>query len=442
MRRARVHVVCSIVLASAAGMNVPASAQEAAEQPQSLDFGLSAGATWSDNVLLLPDDEQDGTIGELGVELLYNQRSRRLQTDIDLNASYQHYLDDNYDDDVVGGMDGTLLFGIVPERFEWFVQDNFGQTRVDALAASTPDNSENVNYFTTGPDVLLRFSSVTSLRMSGRYSSTEYETSNLDGERYGASLALIRQISSSSSLSLNAVGEKLEYDDADAGFGDGYDRYEGYLRYALANSRNSLGLDVGYTGIEDDVDTSDGGLLRLSLERRISPASTVHLKLGSEFSDAGNVFRATQDLDGVSTDAESVIPTSDALERRFAFAGWTFNRNRTSFGINGDYSEEKYENSTEFDRTLTGYGIFIGRQLTPALQVRLDVGATNEDFDRTNIEIDELHGGAALEWLIGRTMSLRFQYQYRDRDGSTVDVQQYTENRASLFLTWYPVGRP
>ncbi len=405
--------------------------------PQSFDLGLTAGATWSDNIALASANEQDGTIGQLGVTLGYNRESRRLRSDIDVNAAWQHYLDNEFDDDVIGGLNGTVVLGIAPEQFEWLFQDSFGQSRVNLFDALTPGNRQNVNYFTTGPDFTLRFGQATSLKLTGRYSATNYEEIGLDDERYSASLALIRRLSGASSVSLNAVRERFAYDDPAI---NEYDRHEAFLRYELGNARTTLRADAGYTAIDDDDETSDGTLLRLSLRRQTSPSASVSVNLGSEFSDSGSAFRAAQDQSGVSLDPELVIPTADAFERRYVLAGWDFARNRTSFGLNGEYTEEAYENLVALDRTVMRYAIYFGRQLNPTLGFRIDGRYSDEEFDRSNAKAEELYGSARLTWEQGRTLSWRLQFDFRDRTGSGL-FAEYTENRASLFLTWSPLAQ-
>src|SRR5690606_21025406 len=153
------------------------------------------------------------TIGQLAVGLLWQEERRRLRADVDVDVSYQHYFDDEFDDDLFGGIDGMLLLGLVPERIEWLIQENFGQTRIDPLGAVTPNNREDINHFTTGPDVTLRFGQATSLRLSGRYSATDYETSVLDGTSRLGMLSLIRHLSPASALSLSGSHERVEYDD-------------------------------------------------------------------------------------------------------------------------------------------------------------------------------------------------------------------------------------
>ena len=433
------------LLLAAVGAAGAADAQEtaASDRGHLRDFGVTVGATRSDNIELTSEDETAGTIGEVGVNLLYSQESRRLQSNVDLNAAYQHYFDGDFDDEVIGGLNGMAVLALVPERFEWFVQDNFGQTRLDPRLAETPNNRENFNYFTTGPDVTLRFGQRTSLRLSGRYSLTSGETATFDGDRYSATLALIRRLSGATAVSLNVRGERLEYDAAEpdaAAFSSEYDRHEAFVRYEIDDTRTQLGLDLGYTAIDGQGDTSSGLLARLSLGRQTSTSTSVRLNLGTEFSDAGNAFRATQDLDGVSVDPETVLATSDAFKRHFANLGWAFERNRTSFGVNGEYSQEDYEQAVELNRSVAHYAVYVGRQLSPGLRLRLEARYFTEDFDTSAISTDELQGIAALNWNVGRTLAWRLQYDYRDRQGSGLS-DEYTENRLSLFVSWAPLGR-
>ncbi|MBB6091630.1 hypothetical protein HNQ60_000476 [Povalibacter uvarum] len=440
-RRLRVAIALTAALASAGA--VAQTAPAAATSPAKADdggfsFAVTGGASYSDNVARTPTDEQEGTIGRAGVELGYEQRTRRLDADIDLNTGYEHYFDDEFDSDVVGGVDATLNVGLVPERFLWFFQENFGQITSDPFAASTPDNRENVNYFTTGPDLILNFGSATSFRASARYSDLKYEVTETDGEQYGATLSLIRRLSGTASLSLNAEGEQFEFDNKL--LNTDYDRYQGFLRYELQGSRTTLSVDGGYTTLDMDGETSDGLLGRVSLSRRLSPASTLSFGLGQQFSDSGDIFREGQNTRGVSLDSENVIGTSDPFESRSASLGYDFNRNRTTFGVSVSYGKESYETQTDLDRDVTTYGAYFSRQLSRVMDLRIFASLEQEEFEATNFEDDELRAGAYLNWALGRTLSLRLQYDRFDRE-STDAGTEYTENQASLFLIWSPLDR-
>lgn len=417
----------------------PARPGGEAARDQGLELGLSLGGAWSDNVNRSPDVEEDGTIGQAGVQLGYRQQSRRLTADIRANMMYEHYFDGVFDNDVVGGADGMLVLGIVPERFDWFVQETFGQITSNAFASTTPENRENINYFTTGPDVTIGLGGSASMRLSGRYSSTTYETTDLDGERYGVTAALVHQISGTSSVSLNLVGEDIRYDEL--GPDSDYEQQQAFVRYEAQGSRTSLSVDLGYTALEGAATDADGLLARLAVSRQLSAASMLTLSAGTEFSDSGDLFRATQGGRGPSQDTQSIIGTSDPFENRFAALSWDFDRNRTGFGFGLMHSEESYETLSELDRSLTTWNVYASRDLSPSLDVRIYAQLEHEKFDATSFKDDEFRGGVSLGWDLGRTLQLRLQLERFDRD-STADATEYKENRASMYLVWSPRSMP
>jgi hypothetical protein len=435
------HVRAALLVSFAVAMAIEsARAQEAlpGDRDQAFELGLTTGVSWSDNIGRVPVAEDEGTLGLAGVDLAYRQRSARIEADIEANAVYEHYFDDTFDDDVLGGIDGTVRAEIVPERFSWFVQDNFGQITSDPFSADRPDNREDINYFTTGPDLTFRLGSAMSVLLSGRYSNTAYETSELDGERLGGTLALSRQLSGNSSFSLNATTEQVEFDNTTVN--TDYDRHQGFLRFDARGSRTTLTIDAGYTSLDTGTDTSDAPLARISVARQVSASSTFTLRAGSQYSSGADLFRDTQGAEGVQLSGQSIVATNDPFEYRFGALEWDFSRNRTSFGLAVQHGKEEYETLTLLDRTLTSFNAYFARQVARTAELRVFGGYEDEQFDELDGEDQEMQLGAALAWEIGRTLELRLQVDHFDRDSSN-ELSEYTENRASVFLTWSPIGR-
>lgn len=396
---------------------------------------VRAGAIYSDNVLRTPTSDVDGTTWSAGLGLDVSRESTRLQLTARGDLDWMVFPSDTYGDDMFGYFDGVATLALVPETFGWFFQETYGQLRADPFAAVTPDNLENVNYFTTGPDLTLRLGSATSIRLSGRYSTTNSESNELDGDRYRGELALIRQLSSASSASLNVTSESFEFDDATVN--QDFDRQEAFARYELRGGRTELGLDLGYTRLEQENASSDGPLARLSLSRRLSPATRIKLDVGTQFSDAGDLLRGSLELQDAPPQDGSALTTSDPLESRFAYLSWTFNRNLTGLGFDVEYSDESYENLQSLDRTRTSYGMNFERRLNPVLTLRAQARLTRQSFD-AGPDDEERQARAELAWAIGRTLELRLQYDRFDRDSSNA-ATEFSENRASVFASWSPL---
>lgn len=416
----------------------PPQSNSAASTGEGLAFSLSTGASTSDNVRRVPVNEEDGTIAHAGVTLGYETHTRRIDANVDIDAMYDHYIDDTLDDDLVGGIDAQAAFDFVPERFTWTAAENFGQLTSDPFAADTPDNRENINYFTTGPQFVQPLGSTMSLVLSGRFSDTQYEVSNLDNQETGGTLSLERQLSSTGVLSLVADVGSMKFDDAVAN--TDYDRSEVYLRYKLQGSRTDLSLEGGATSLDIDGETSSGVLAEVNLTRRVSNSARLTFGAGSQFSNSGDLFREGQNNFGVDPSVSDVTGSDDPFERRFVRFAFDFERNRTSLGLSAVTRQESYETETSLDRRVTTWSVYARRTLGPTMQLALFGTLEQEAFDNIDYDEDELRAGTYLDWSFARTLSLRLQYQHFDRDSNT-GTSDYTENQASLFLTWSPVSR-
>src|SRR5688572_10032717 len=149
-----------------------------------------AGVGYSDNIGRVPSNETDETIGTVGLELDWSERTRRIRGDATVDLSYYEYMDDTFDSEVLGTANGTLALAIVPETFQWVFQDSFGQAQSDPFAPASPTTREDLNYFSTGPDLTVRFGSTGFGRVFGRWSQTSYERSPLDAERTSGGVAV------------------------------------------------------------------------------------------------------------------------------------------------------------------------------------------------------------------------------------------------------------
>lgn len=417
-----------LVWAGATGLLFGAAAANA-----DVSYSLEAGMGYSDNIERVPTNEQDEKIGTVAVDLAWTERTRRLTADADVDLSYFEYLDNTFESEVVGTADGLFTVGIVPERFTWLFQDSFGQAQTDPFTPITPDNRENLNYFTTGPDVIVRLGSAGALRLFGRYADTDYERSPLDAERTSAGLALARQPSQRSELAINAISEQIDFADET---NPDYDRDSAFISYRLDGSRTDINTELGYTWLEPADGAKTGGLLaNLSVIRDLSAASTLQLDLGTQFTDASDALRSA--IEGGAVGGPDVTATADPFEGRFVSLRWAFSRNRTGLTLGASWNEDRYEQQTQLDRTRVAYEAIFTRRMASSLDLMLMAVLNDEEFDTTGLTSDELNVVARLNWRIGRALGLALSVERSDRDSST-GLGEYVENRAFLTLTYKP----
>src|SRR6187402_3560966 len=107
------------VLGSSVAMAEPSprlpSAREiefADEKVNSLNLDVSIGAIQSDNISRVSTNEEDGTVAIGGLNLKFRENTRRLQADVDADLGYEHYLDDESEDGVIGQARGVVTVGL------------------------------------------------------------------------------------------------------------------------------------------------------------------------------------------------------------------------------------------------------------------------------------------------------------------------------------------
>jgi hypothetical protein len=418
-----------------------------------LAYELEGGVGHSDNISRLSTSEQDDTIAKAGLKFSFDQMSKRLQADLLGDLAYFEYLDDTYDSEVLGSFIGNARLGLIPERFEWVISDNYGQVLNDPFEPVTPDNRENINYFTTGPDLILAFGSRNRLTMGARYANTVYEDSPLDSQGYSGQIGFAHLMSAASSLSLNARTLQVDYDedilDADGNIlNSDYAQSEAFVSYAIAGARTHLSLDLGYTQLDRDAatDKEDGALARLNVSRRVSPASTATLTAGHEFQNSAGAFASIQG--GGATSGVGAVPgrqTAQPFMNDYVTLGWNFSRVRTGFSLNASLNKQTYDDAPELDQTVTVLSAQLTRALSQRSTVALHGAYSQGDFSQSDVlatsgDYKDTNVGLNFTWRLSRAWSLNATYDYFHRS-SDAAVGGYDENRYWLSII-YGRGTP
>lgn len=426
-RLARLTIMAPIVFGASAGA-------------ANLAYELEAGVGRSDNIARTATNEIEEDIATAGLQFSLDHVTPRLEADLIGDFAYYDYLDDTYDSEVLGNFTGNATFNVIRDRLQWVVADNFGQVLTDPFEPATPDNREQINYFTTGPNIVMGFGSQTRLRLGARYSITTYEDSPFDSDSVLGEIELSRMLSSASSLGLSARAQQVEYDEA--ALDADYDQSEAFLRYHAEGVRTVLTVDAGYTEIDQEAadDSQSGLLLRLDVTRRLSASSTLALGLGREFSSSGAAFASTQAVTGVGLGATPGRQTVDPFTNEYVTLGWSYERNRTGFDLFGSWNDQSYESDPLFDQSLSTLSGSIYRDFSTRLRVQLGASYAEADFEEPNSNYEEISANATVSWRLSRSLSIGLTYDHFDRTSDIPDGG-YKENRYWLSLT-YGSGQP
>jgi hypothetical protein len=430
--RIREGLICgSVALLLAAD---PAAGAEETVLEDQFGWSIEAGAERSDNIARTDTDELDETTGILGLGLNIITQRPRLASNIAADLEYRDYLDREFESEISGGLNGRVDFAFIPERFEWVVEDNYGQIARNRQVADRPDNREQINYLSTGPELTLPLGARTNLLVSGRYTDTYLEESIEDNQATLASVSLVRSFSETTSISLDTGASKTEFDEET--FPE-YDTRQASLGLQLRAPRTTLLLDAGWFEWEQEgaTEPTDFVMARIDFTRVLTRRTQLRLVAGTRPSSTGENFRRDQVVIGIGDGAEAAQAAADIFTSDDAYVSWLTQWDRTSLDLVVSARREEHEVVTDLDREQYRGLINWSRRVGPSASLDLSGGYIQEERTTTGFKFDEWFAGGEFEWQFARSLSLHFRL-YHSVGSSDDGTRDYTENRAYVGIRY------
>lgn len=437
-------------------------------------YGIDAGVGETDNVALTPTNKVSQTIAITDADFTVNRQSRLFDANAVGDFSYLDYLQGAFGNQLLGRFDGTADAVIVPGRLTWTARDDFGQSALDPYTPVTPNNIESINYFTTGPELKLRFGGINFLDVSARYGRTQYQISPFNSNRAFGSIALGRDVSAGGSISLNANSERVMF--ADTAVNGDFTITNAFGRYQLQGARTNFVGELGVSRVDQSSVTADqtvslpivrlgssnsgglgtavptlpilaepggsltGPLLKLQLSRQVSASSRLIFAAGQILTDPASSF-STQGVGatGIYSTAPGEV-TGGVYRDTYASAGWQYQRNRTTFSLTGRWEKDVYPGLSSLDVTMPGVQFNVQRRLTRALSVQLLGSWTKIHFPYAvltqpaaeSTEYANAMLGGSVVWRHGRGLEVRLRV---DHDSYTVSNGNTGYQQTAAYLT-------
>lgn len=399
-------------------------------------YEISVGVIETDNVQRLPSGGTSDTILEQEINFTWHDQRPRLNTDIDADLSHLTYVPHTFSDEVIGNFIGKTRLAVVPQYLFWNFADNFGQGSANPTQAITPENRENINYFSTGPETLLPLGGQNLLDLKAAYGKVTYQKSPFDNSRVSGGLGLIHELSARTEVSLNLSDERVNYSN-DTSNPD-YSTQQAFVHFDARANRTTLGVDVGYGRLVDPSFSNGTVTARLELSRKVSASSTISLSFGREYSDAAAAFQISQVLNGANLNTQQSVQTGGPFTMIYETAAWNFARNRTKFGVTFSHFKDDYVENTTFNDTRTLVDANVSRQLTPAVQVALSEDYYRQSFENIPGNSNQTITDLKLTWQLARRLSASVDYAFTRRQ-SEIGSTGFSENRLWLSIGY---GRP
>lgn len=427
------RVLCSVI----------ALTLSAAAAGAELDYGVLAGASYSDNVLRRSIDEQSSGAAVVGFDLRGVRETGRLQYNLFADVEYRDYFESGVEGQEFGRFIGLSSYSFVPETFEWLLSASFDQVREDLLRPIAPENIENVTTISTGPRWTLSFDSGFEGSVEGHYTLASYSESDSDSATAGGVLSFGRRLSERSYIGIGTSYDDVSYDVRPGVVAPDYERREYFLRFDTEGARTTIEADLGYAEVSGVGVDEDGPMVRARLTRRLTPYFSGFLGYTREFPTSSDSSFMPEPSQGELVQDASIL-TAAPRENEIAEIGLTMTRTRTNamlvyarrsestFGTAGE--EREYDEVTaSFDRMITTrssfglYAIYMNEQLD-GITVDPLLPAVDDKAKETVV-------GANVLLVFGRALGIEIRGEHRERNTDS-GTGEYKELSGGIFLRY------
>ena len=437
--RAATRVAAAIAFALASGA---AAAQEStavglgtSNLEQGLDWTLRAGVGYSDNLGRDASGAIDSAFYAVGGTLTFARQQGRVDSNVSMDLDWVDYDATGFDSQVWGNLNGNLRYALVPERLVWLFQNDFGQGTRDPFQSLSPDNAENMNYFSTGPELTLRFGDALGALVDAGYSNVWFQDSPNSSDRYEGGLSLFRDFSAASRAYVRGTYQDVQFDSGATA--PDFDQTDVLAGYTNSGSRTRLLVEAGYNTLSTENDTQSGPLLRVELSRDLTPTIDGSLRAGQEFKTpraicAARPISATTPTARKRAARPMKTATSAARSSSRRAGPPRIARRLPRAGLP--------QTGTGLDRDRLQISAGITRRFSQAWSGRLNVTFESVDYtDSTSVDYDESSYGADVTWRATSAISLTLAYDHFQRPSSSFG--NFDENRVVLRGEWSPRRR-
>lgn len=397
------------------------------------NYTLGYAIEHSDNINLSPENREKEWISVPAVGVALREDTGALESRLSARAQYRDYLRDTFADETRFDLNGAAVWRPLPEKFTWTAEDFFTQTTINPLEPETPQNRQNTNVFTTGPDVFFHFGAVDTLQLGARYSDNRFETSELNNTRSSASARWLHRTSATTTLSLNYEAQAVNFQDEISS--QNFDRNDAFVGYNTRLARNVVLINLGKSVIHrENAEDVDGGLARVSWTRELTSTSTFSLAASSELSDIAQDILAARDR-VVEGEVVREFPSADVFVTRSGSATYTRRRTYGADSVSVFGIKKEYEREVQNDEKSRGVDLRFGYDFSEHVSGNLGARYAKTDFPGVDREDTRKSVSLGVSYRVSRPIVAGFQIGKTVQD-STDPGQEYEEVRAIASIVY------
>ncbi len=394
-----------------------------------VNYAAEGGVYRSDNIKRTDTGAIEDTVYKLDGQLEVIDQNTSNDFAMKLDVQHRDFKDDSFKDDTRGVLDLKSSWSIISDGLSWDVDGYFGQRPINVFAVETPDNQQDVGFFSTGPNATVRITDLDQVDFGYRYNDFYAEITDADYVSDQFDFSVTRRFSSIYKGSLVTKFEDLDY--KEPGVLDFEDlRY--FFRFTGNTRSNQMIIDLGKIDIKYNTgEKLKNDYKRLSFLRRLNRTNTAQIQY------IETIDNGARQVDQIIN--PNVVTTDLFVNEQFNVA-YTFDRTDIRFLLNYSYTDQDYSTQHDLDRIIrTGSFRFI-YGLPSVLRFTLGFNRFNTDFyngpngNPPRVDEDDIWF-ARFEKRIREHLNIGLEGKRLTRESTSQNLN-YEENVYLIFLRY------
>lgn len=407
-----------------------------------VDYTLDTGIEYNDNILVTDGDEISQTIFRAGAGFLLNHESSTWQLDLEGRSEYRKYQDNAYSDNVETELSGRFNWTIIPERLGFTVEDDFDVDAINVFAPDAPDNRQQVNVFSAGPNLYFGLGGTFHGQFELRYIDSRAEvTDEFDSQRVALAFRALKELDETSTVSVNWQSQDVDFQHPD--LARNHRRHDLFARYERHLNRFDLGFDAGYTRISyADGASNSSPLLRADFGWRPTERSRYFAQALNQYSDTTLSALQGIELEGAvpgSVFSENSVVNGSVYKHRELRFGYEFTGTRSTLSVEPFVRRLDYVDDAINDERGRGIGFEYNYRLQPSLNFRSYLNYERTQYQGIGRVDNTYRVGAALIKHWSRHWSSMLDVSRYQRD---IDVLGLSLDQNVVYLSIAYHNRP
>jgi len=394
--------------------------------------GIGAGLLYTDNAALKSKNEDDDlvVVGYLGADI--NEADGPFTLNATTSLLYTNYTEDTFSDQYYVNLGANAAWVAIRDRLDWRAENYFTQRQINSLDANTPDNNQNTNVFSFGPNFYFPISGRQRVTLRPEVQDFYFEKSDTDNRRYILSADWRYQLNQRMTTGLDGTVTKVDYDDEDKN--PNYIATDIHGILSGTRPRSDYTLNLGATRINrDKFDSQDGFSGSLTWLYQMTGHSTARAYLSTSLTDS-NQQLLDSELNPDNGDFNNEQISGDVLRSNTARLTYRRQDSTLNAEVWGEYRDLDYKESPN-DRDVKETGARLDYRITPLITTGV-LGRYNRTKEKDTGRTDKRYTiGANIAYQLSRKLRTKFDIQYRNKD-STQSDSEYSEISAFISLVY------